>query len=163
MFDQKTLALAETVLRECRSRGWRIATAESCTGGLVAAALTAIPGASAVVERGFVVYSNDAKKELLGVTQATLTTHGAVSAEAASAMATGAIERAKVDLAVAIVGVAGPDGGSPEKPVGLVHFAIATRNGQRTQRQIFPGNRTEVRQAALVFALQSLIAGARGI
>jgi len=163
MFDSKTLALAETVLNECRSRGWHLATAESCTGGLVAAALTAIAGSSDVVDRGFVTYSNDAKMQLLGVPEATLAVHGAVSAQTAAAMATGAVERAGVDLAVSITGVAGPGGGSPEKPVGLVHFGIATHTRHRTQRQIFPGDRSEIRQAALVFALQSLIAEARGL
>ncbi|MBV9827564.1 MAG: CinA family protein [Alphaproteobacteria bacterium] len=163
MFDAKTLALAETVLRECRSRGWHVATAESCTGGLVAAALTAIAGSSDVVDRGFVTYSNEAKMQLLGVPETTIAAHGAVSSQTAGAMATGAVERAGVELAVSITGVAGPGGGTPEKPVGLVYFGIATHAGVRTQRQIFPGDRTGIREAALIFALQSLIAEARGI
>src|SRR5438045_6184041 len=102
MLDPETLALAESVLSLCRARGWHIATAESCTGGLVAAALTAIAGSSDVVERGFVTYSNAAKMELLGVPEATLAAHGAVSAEATRAMAEGAVTRARVDLAVSI-------------------------------------------------------------
>jgi nicotinamide-nucleotide amidase len=161
MFDAKTLTLAETVLAACRDRGWQLATAESCTGGLVAAALTAIAGSSDVVNRGFVTYSNEAKMELLGVPGATIAQHGAVSAETAAAMATGAIARAQVDLAVSITGVAGPGGGSPEKPVGLVYFGIATRTGHRTERRVFPGDRTEIRRAALVLALELLLAEAR--
>ena len=115
------------VLDACRARGWHVATAESCTGGLVAAALTAIAGSSDVVERGFVTYSNEAKSELLGVPPATIAAHGAVSAETAAAMAEGAVARAPVDLAVSITGVAGPGGGSAEKPVGLVYFGVARR------------------------------------
>ncbi len=121
MFDPETLDLATSVLDACRARGWHVATAESCTGGLVAAALTAIAGSSDVVERSFVPYSNEAKSELLGVPPETIAAHGAVSAETAAAMAEGALARAPVDLAVSITGVAGPGGGSPEKPVGLIH------------------------------------------
>jgi nicotinamide-nucleotide amidase len=161
MFDAETLTIAETVLAACRERGWQLATAESCTGGLVAAALTAIAGSSDVVNRGFVTYSNEAKMELLGVPGATIAQHGAVSAETAAAMATGAIARAQVDLAVSITGVAGPGGGSPEKPVGLVLFGIATGTGHRTERRVFPGDRTEIRRAALVLALELLLAEAR--
>src|SRR5262245_25167160 len=120
MFDGETLALAESVLAACRVRRWRLATAESCTGGLVAGALTAIAGASDVVDRGFVTYSNKAKIELLGVPGETIAEHGAISAEIAAAMARGAVLRAGVDLAVSVTGIAGPGGGSPQKPVGLV-------------------------------------------
>jgi nicotinamide-nucleotide amidase len=162
VFDRETIELAAAVLEACRRRGWRVATAESCTGGLVAAALTAIPGASDVVDRGFITYSNKAKIELLGVPEATLATHGAVSAETALAMAQGAVARAGVDLAVSITGVAGPGGGSTEKPVGLIFAGVATRSGGHGERRIFPGDRTEIRRAAMVLALELLLAEARG-
>ena len=163
MFDPETLALAEAVLAACRARSWRLATAESCTGGLVAAALTAIAGSSDVVERGFVAYSNEAKSELLGVPAETIAGHGAVSAQTAAAMARGAVARAGVDLAVSIIGVAGPGGGTPQKPVGLVYLGIATRDGNaKVERRVFAGDRAEVRQAALVEALELLQAEAGG-
>jgi nicotinamide-nucleotide amidase len=139
-----------------------VATAESCTGGLVAAALTAIAGSSDAVDRGFVTYSNRAKMELLGVPAAILATHGAISAETALAMAKGAVAGAEVDLAVSVTGIAGPRGGSVEKPVGLVHFGIATRGHGHSQRRIFPGDRAEVRRAAMVLALELLLAEASG-
>ncbi len=162
MFDPEILALAERVLDACRERGWRLATAESCTGGLVAAALTAIADSSDVVERGFVTYSNAAKSELLGVTPEILAAHGAVSAETAAAMAAGALARAPVDLAVSITGIAGPGGGSHGKPVGLVHLGLAVRQGAAaTERHVFSGDRTRVRRAALVRALELLYAAAR--
>jgi nicotinamide-nucleotide amidase len=163
VFDRNTLTLAQAVLDACRERGWHLATAESCTGGLVAAALTAIAGSSDVIERGFVAYSNEAKSELLGVPPATIAAHGAVSAETAAAMAEGALARAPVDLAVSITGVAGPGGGSPEKPVGLVLFGVARRGkAPRTERHVFPGDRTAVRDAALALALGLLAAEAHG-
>jgi nicotinamide-nucleotide amidase len=162
VFDAETLTLAQSVLDACRARGWHIATAESCTGGLVAGALTAIAGSSDVVERGFVTYSNEAKSELLGVPLETLAAHGAVSAETASAMAQGAIARAPVDLAVSVIGVAGPGGGTPTKPVGLILFGVARRDGTcRTERRLFPGDRSAVRQAALDAALRLLHGEAR--
>ena len=114
MFEAETLTLAQSVLDACRARGWHVATAESCTGGLVAGALTAIAGSSDVVERGFVTYSNEAKSELLGVPAETIAAHGAVSAETAAAMAEGAVARAPVDLAVSVAGVAGPGVAGPE-------------------------------------------------
>jgi nicotinamide-nucleotide amidase len=154
MFTSEVLNLAAEVLDAYRVRGWHLATAESCTGGLLAAALTSIAGSSDVVERGFVTYSNKAKTELLGVPPATIAAHGAVSAETASAMARGAIARAPVDVAVSITGVAGPGGGSAEKPVGLVILGLAERDGLcRTQRHVLPGDRTKVREAALKVAL----------
>jgi nicotinamide-nucleotide amidase len=161
VFDRETLTLAQAVLDACRVRGWHVATAESCTGGLVAAALTAIAGSSDVVERGFVTYSNEAKSELLGVPPEVLAAHGAVSAETTAAMAEGALARAPIDLAVSITGIAGPGGGSAEKPVGLVHFALARRGAApRTEYRIFPGDRTAVRDAALQMALGLLAAEA---
>ena len=157
MFDPDILALAEAVLAACRVRSWRLATAESCTGGLVAAALTAIAGSSDVVERGFVTYSNKAKMELLGVPPDTIATHGAVSEQTAAAMARGAIAYAPVDLAVSVTGVAGPGGGTPQKPVGLVYLGVARKDGAaRVERRVFPGDRAEIRDAAVVLALQLL-------
>ena len=163
LFEAETLTLAQSVLEACRARGWRLATAESCTGGLVAVALTAIAGSSDVVERGFVTYSNEAKSELLGVPAETMAAHGAVSPETAAAMAQGAIARAPVDLAISVIGIAGPGGGSAAKPVGLVLFGLAQRDGTcRTERRVFPGDRSAVRQAALLAALALLESKARG-
>lgn len=161
MFETETLTLAQSVIGACRARNWRLATAESCTGGLVAGALTALAGSSDVVERGFVTYSNEAKSEVLGVPPETIAAHGAVSAETAAAMARGALARAPVDLAVSVVGIAGPGGATPTKPVGLVLFGLARRDGTcRTERRIFPGDRTAIRQAALRRALELLDAEA---
>jgi nicotinamide-nucleotide amidase len=163
VFEAETLALAQAVLDACRSRGWHIATAESCTGGLITGALTAIAGSSDVVERGFVTYSNEAKSELLGVPPETIAKHGAVSAETAAAMAQGALARAPVDLAISVTCIAGPGGATPTKPVGLVLFGLARRDGTcRTERRVFPGDRTAIREAALELALQLLEAEARG-
>lgn len=163
MFDPETLDLARSVLDVCRAHGWHLAIAESCTGGLVAAALTAVAGSSDVIERGFVTYSNEAKSELLGVPPEVIAAHGAVSAETAAAMAEGALARAPVDLAVSVTGVAGPGGGSPEKPVGLIHCALARRGkSPRNERRVFPGDRAAVRGAALRLALGLLAAEAHG-
>ncbi len=146
--------LAAEVLRVAGQRGERLATAESCTGGLVAAALTAIAGSSSVVERGFVTYSNEAKAEMLGVPAALIATHGAVSGEVAVAMAEGALRHSHADAAVAITGIAGPGGGTADKPVGLVHFALA-RRGQPTRHaeRRFDGDRDAVRLQAALSAL----------
>jgi nicotinamide-nucleotide amidase len=162
VFEPETLTLAELILDACRSRGWHIATAESSTGGLVAGALTAIAGSSDVVERGFVTYSNEAKSELLGVPLETPAAHGAVSAETAAAMARGAVIRAPVDLAISVTGIAGPGGATPTKPVGLVLFGLARRDGVcRTESRIFADDRSAVRQAALEAALRPLQAEVR--
>jgi len=162
VFEAETLTLAQSVLDGCRARGWHVATAESCTGGLVAGALTAVAGSSDVVERGFVAYSNEAKSELLGVAPETIAAHGAVSAETAAAMAEGAVARAPVDLAISVIGVAGPGGGSAAKPVGLVIFGVSRRDGpSRTERRVFAGDRSAVRQAAMKVALGLLEAEAR--
>jgi nicotinamide-nucleotide amidase len=164
MSGRDTRTLARSLLDLCRMRKLKIATAESCTGGLVAAALTDIPGSSDVVDRGFITYSNEAKRAMLGVKASTLDTFGAVSKEAATAMAVGALEAADVDLAVAITGIAGPGGATPGKPVGLVHFAAATRDGRIVAREKRFGavGRTVVRQLAVVEALRLLGELARG-
>jgi nicotinamide-nucleotide amidase len=155
------MSLAEDVLDACRRRRWKLATAESCTGGMVAAALTDIAGSSDVVERGFVTYSNEAKMELLGVPGALLVAHGAVSEEVARAMAQGALARAPVELAVSITGIAGPGGATPTKPVGLVWFGVAVRGGTaQTERYVFPGDRAAVRTAARERALELLLSAA---
>jgi nicotinamide-nucleotide amidase len=156
VFDAETIELAASVLAACRTKGWRVATAESCTGGLVAAALTAIAGSSDVFDRGFVVYANKAKMELLGVPEATIAAVGAISAEVAQAMAAGAVSRARVDLAVSITGIAGPRGGHAEKPVGLVYLGVATKESCRSERHIFPGDRDGIRRAAMIRALEML-------
>jgi nicotinamide-nucleotide amidase len=162
MFSAETLVLAQAVIDACRARGWHVATAEACTGGLVTAALTAIAGASDVVERGFVTYSNEAKSEVLGVPPGAIAAHGAVSAETAAAMAQGAIGRTKADVAVSVTGLAGPGGGSAGKPVGLVFLGLARRDGMcRTERYVFEGDRAAVRDAALRRALGLFEAEAR--
>lgn len=157
-------ALSRSLLDLCRSRKLTIATAESCTGGLVAGALTDIPGSSDVIDRGFVTYSNDAKRTMLGVKATTLDSFGAVSKETATAMAIGALEKAGVDLAVAITGIAGPGGATPGKPVGLVHFAVAARDGRILHRECRFGGigRSTVRQRSVVQALRMLMELARG-
>jgi nicotinamide-nucleotide amidase len=159
-----TRSLSRTLLDLCRMKKLTIATAESCTGGLVAGALTDIPGSSDVVDRGFITYSNGAKHAMLGVTTSTLENFGAVSKETATAMAVGALEIADVDLAVAITGIAGPGGATPGKPVGLVHFAAAARDGRIVAREKRFGavGRTVVRQLSVVEALRLLIELARG-
>ena len=157
-------ALARSLLDLCRSRRLTIATAESCTGGLVAGALTDIPGSSDVIDRGFVTYSNEAKRAMLGVEASTLATFGAVSKETAVQMAVGALERADVDLAVSITGIAGPGGATPGKPVGLVHFAVAARDGRILHREHRFGaiGRSAVRERSVVEALRMLMELARG-
>jgi nicotinamide-nucleotide amidase len=158
MSDAAIDAAAVRVLDAARARGLRIATAESCTGGLVVGALTNIAGSSDVVDRGFVTYSNDAKHEMLGVSAATLDAHGAVSRDTAVAMAAGAVGRSAADLAVSITGLAGPGGGSPEKPVGLVHFAVAARDGRHRHQERRFGDigRAEVRRESVLVALEML-------
>ncbi len=145
----------------CRAKGLTLATAESCTGGMVAAAITSVPGSSAVLDRGFVTYSNTAKTELLGVPAGLIDADGAVSETVAGRMAQGAKQRAGVDLAVSVTGIAGPDGGSPQKPVGTVWFGLATADGQVfTHHRLFPGDRQAIRTASTLFALQLLWDGA---
>jgi nicotinamide-nucleotide amidase len=159
VIDVETRALSIRVLDACRVRQWTLATAESCTGGLVAGALTEIAGSSDVVDRGFVTYSNAAKMAMLGVPDATLAAHGAVSRETAEAMAQGALGRAGVDLTVSITGIAGPGGGSAGKPVGLVHFAAAAKDGRLIRREKRYGDvgRSEVRRLSVIEALTMLL------
>lgn len=155
--DDPLAAAATRLLATCRAMGLTLATAESCTGGMVAAALTGIAGSSDVFDRGFVTYSNAAKSQMLGVPEAMVSTHGAVSEPVARAMAEGAVRQSGADLAVAITGIAGPGGGSAEKPVGLVHFAVARRNGATThERRLFSGDRAAVRLASAALALAML-------
>ncbi|WP_088283550.1 CinA family protein [Ideonella sp. A 288] len=144
-----------------RGRGWRLATAESCTGGLIAAACTDLAGSSDWFERGFVTYSNAAKTELLGVPAELITLHGAVSEPVARAMVQGALRHSAADLAVAVTGIAGPGGGSPDKPVGTVWLAWRGPQGERAERQVFAGDRAAVRQATVERALQGLLDFAR--
>ena len=160
----KLRAAAHEVLAEARARGLKIATAESCTGGLVAGALTDIAGSSDVFDRGFVTYSNTAKQQMLGVPAATLREHGAVSRQTAEAMARGALGKAKVDIVVAITGIAGPGGAGPGKPVGLVHFAAASRSGALAHHEARYGDigRSAVRQKSVLQALAMLKEMAEG-
>ncbi len=130
MLDDDIVEAAKRLLDICKRKNLTVATAESCTAGLVAGTLTEVPGTSSILDRGFVTYSNQAKQDMVGVSAATLKAHGAVSRETAEDMARGALAHAPVDLAVSVTGIAGPDGGSAEKPVGLVHFAAASRSGQ---------------------------------
>ena len=157
MFSDELVASAQSLLALYRQAGLRRATAESCTGGLVAALLTEVAGSSDVVERGFVTYSNEAKIEMLGVSQETLTAHGAVSRETAEEMALGALTHSRAHVAVSVTGIAGPGGATATKPVGLVHLAAA-RDGRVLQavHDVFPGDRGAVRLAALRQALSLL-------
>jgi len=158
MFSSDLLTRAEMLLAQARAKGLKIATAESCTGGLVAGLLTEIPGSSDVVERGFVTYSNQAKEEMLGVPAAMLRQHGAVSEPVARAMAEGAIRNSTAQLSVAITGVAGPGGGSDDKPVGLVHIAAARAGEATLHRECRFGDigRDAVRLASVATALEML-------
>lgn len=150
---------ARSLIQDWTERELRVATAESCTGGLIAAALTEIPGSSRVVDRGFVTYSNEAKAELLSVKDTTLATHGAVSPQTAIEMARGALEASNAHVAISVTGVAGPGGGSAEKPVGLVHLATARRDGEIRHVEMRYGDigRHEIRLATVRTALALLV------
>ena len=159
MLDSDTPAAAAALLDACRARSIRLATAESCTGGLIAAALTAIAGSSDVVDRGFVTYSNEAKQELLSVPAELIATYGAVSEQVARAMAEGALAQSRAHRAISVTGVAGPGGGTAAKPVGLVWFGLARRDGPtETRHHIFPGDRTAIRAASVRIALEMIAA-----
>ena len=151
-------ALSRSLLDLCRMRKLTVATAESCTGGLVAATLSEIPGSSLVFDRGFVTYSNEAKQQMLGVTPATIDVYGAVSTECAAEMAKGALAHAQVDLAVSITGIAGPTGAVPGKPIGLVYFCAASRSGRTLthDRKYGDVGRPQVRRASVFQALAML-------
>ncbi|HLX35074.1 MAG TPA: CinA family protein [Candidatus Limnocylindrales bacterium] len=157
MADAALVALAERLQHACIGRGLTVATAESCTGGLVAEAITSVPGSSAYFVGALVTYADEAKAALLGVPAGLLARHGAVSAEVAAAMAAGARDRLGTSLAVSITGVAGPDGGSAAKPVGLTYLGLATAAGVETRQHQFGGDRAGNRDAAARAALQSLV------
>jgi nicotinamide-nucleotide amidase len=158
MFSADLLARAEALLDAARAKGLKIATAESCTGGLIAGLLTEIPGSSDVLDRGFVTYSNDAKEAMLGMPPALLRQHGAVSEAVARAMAEGAIRNSAAQVSVAVTGIAGPGGGTDEKPVGLVHIAAARAGEATLQRECRFGDigRVAVRLASVEAALELL-------
>lgn len=153
-----TIKKAEKLLALCRKNTLRLAVAESCTGGLLSATLTEIPGASSVLDRGFVTYSNESKIDLLDVSPAILQSYGAVSKVTAQAMAEGALKHSQAHLVVAVTGIAGPGGGTKEKPVGLVYLAASSRKGDSyCERHIFKGSRQSIRQDALNCALDMLL------
>ncbi len=157
MLAESLLTEAAALLQILRARGWMVATAESCTGGLIAAALTHVAGSSDVVDRGFVTYSNAAKVQMLGVDEALIASHGAVSEAVARAMAAGALARSGANVAVSVTGIAGPGGGSADKPVGLVWFGCAVRGGETAStRQVFGGDRAAVRAQSVGFAFDLL-------
>jgi nicotinamide-nucleotide amidase len=158
MRDEAAIGAAKTLLEICTKKKLTLATAESCTGGLVAAVLSEIPGSSAVLDRGFVTYSNEAKQQMLGVTPATIDVYGAVSRECAEEMAKGALAHASVDLAVSITGIAGPTGAVPGKPIGLVFFCAASRSGRVIPHDRKYGDigRSKVRQESVLQALGML-------
>jgi nicotinamide-nucleotide amidase len=158
MIDEDIVAAAKRLFDICRRKNLKIATAESCTGGLVAGTVTEIPGSSHLLDRGFVTYSNDAKQDMLGVPSHILERYGAVSRETAEAMAKGALAHAPVDLAVSITGVAGPDGGSEAKPVGLVHFGVASASGlfAHVEKRFGNPGRSEVRKHSVLQAFVML-------
>jgi nicotinamide-nucleotide amidase len=156
-FDSDLADAAETLLASFRRAGLRVVTAESCTGGLIAACLTAIAGSSDVIDRAFVTYSNEAKIEMLGVPAATLLEHGAVSSHTAKAMAAGALAHSRADVAVAVTGIAGPGGGSAAKPVGLVYIAAQRRDHTaEIERHLFTGDRNAIRMESVAAALELL-------
>lgn len=160
LFHADIEELARRIISDFTASGFMVSTAESCTGGLIAGALTEITGSSAVVDRGFVTYTNQAKMDMLGVGAETLTTFGAVSRQTALQMAHGALFRSRADFSVAVTGIAGPGGGSADKPVGLVHLAARARSGKILHHEMRYGEigRTEIRLATVRTALEMLIA-----
>ena len=154
-FSPGILDLASSVLESCRTRRLGIVTAESCTGGLIIGAMTAVPGSSDVVDRGFVTYTNEAKTEMLDVSADLIAAHGAVSEPVARAMAAGALKHSHAGVSIAVTGIAGPTGGTPGKPVGLVHIAAARRDGATAhERRVFDGDRDAVRHQTVSTALR---------
>jgi nicotinamide-nucleotide amidase len=163
MFPENLTKLADDIRDAYQAAGLWIATAESCTGGLIAGCLTAVAGSSAVVDRGFVTYTNEAKTAMLGVPAALIADHGAVSEPVACAMALGALAHSRADVTLAVTGIAGPGGGSAEKPVGLVYIARARRGGDvLVERHVFAGDRTAVRLATVERALTLALAVTQG-
>ncbi|MBV9557094.1 MAG: CinA family protein [Pseudolabrys sp.] len=156
--DDDIVQAAKDLLAICKEKNLLVATAESCTAGLVAGTLTEVPGTSSILDRGYVTYSNEAKHEMLGVSHETLKAHGAVSRQAAEAMVRGALGHSRVDIAVSVTGIAGPDGGSEAKPVGLVHFAAATRSGKllHAEKRYGAIGRSEVRKESVLQAFKML-------
>jgi len=151
--------LAEATGLALKAKGWMLATAESCTGGWVGEAVTAIPGSSAWYDRGFITYTNESKQEMLGVQPETLAQHGAVSEATVLEMAAGVLLHSHAHISVAISGIAGPTGGSPDKPVGTVCFALGIRSGSlKSERCVFSGDRSEVRRKAVEHALRGVLA-----
>lgn len=143
-----TNPLAYTVIQALLHKNQILALAESCTGGMIAAAVTDIPGSSAVFDRGFVTYSNEAKHDMLSVPLDLISKHGAVSADVAYAMAEGVLKNSRASVSLSVTGIAGPSGGSPEKPVGLVYFGLSFNGKTITDKQVFSGDRTHIRKAA---------------
>ncbi|MDF2178270.1 nicotinamide-nucleotide amidase [Aliiglaciecola sp. CAU 1673] len=155
--SKNILALAEKLGQALQQKGWTITCAESCTGGGIGYAITSISGSSAWFERGFITYSNEAKSALLGVREDILLVNGAVSAQTVEQMAQGALNAAAANLAIAVSGIAGPDGGSPEKPVGTVWFGLAQEGKVKSVHRRFEGDRHQIREQVIEFALQLLI------
>ena len=149
--------IAEQLVKIAKDKKLTIATAESCTGGMISSAITDIPGSSAVFRYGFITYANEAKEKLLRVTHHTIEQYGAASEETAREMANGALQNSEADIAVAVTGIAGPAGGSPEKPIGLVYIAVATQDGVHVDTNNFVGNRNEIRMATTKKAIELLI------
>lgn len=156
MFTEQQITQASKLLENCKKNCMKLVTAESCTGGLISALLTEISGSSDVFECGFVTYSNQSKINMLGVATKLIEQHGAVSEQVARAMAQGAINKTGADIAVAVTGIAGPGGGTKEKPVGLVHIAVATKSKTIHEKNIFSGSRNEVRLQSVSKALEMM-------
>ncbi len=159
MFSDQIKSLATEALELCRTKKYQIATAESCTGGLIIGSLTEIAGSSDVVDRGFITYSNQAKMDMLGISDDILNRHGAVSPETAIAMVTGALENSEADIAISVTGIAGPGGGSVHKPVGLVHMAVMKRGEDAIHKKYLFGDigRASVRQETVIQALKLIM------
>jgi nicotinamide-nucleotide amidase len=161
MFPDKLISLAEEVLACLKSKGLMIATAESCTGGLIASLITSIPGSSEIFDRGFITYSNQAKIDILKIPSALIGSKGAVSEEVAYAMADGVLNNTHADISISVTGIAGPGGGSEEKPVGLVYIGLGARNNKIiVEKNIFQGSRDEIRIATVERAVNLLLSSA---
>ncbi|MGZ8240302.1 MAG: CinA family protein [Methylobacter sp.] len=155
--DNESLELAEKLGQLLKANGKKIATAESCTGGGIAQIITEVPGSSAWFDRGFVTYTNSAKVQMLGVSQETLEKYGAVSAETAKEMVTGALAHSEADIAIAVTGIAGPEGGTPDKPVGTVFIAWAWKNANhKVEKMQFSGNRHRIREQIVKMAIERI-------